>query len=97
MCVVVTGVLSGCQNQVLSQKLQTTTQTKLHMEFNPLAPTSDKHLNSPYIITPESNMKVTRIEEVITNLRNSWLLNKFSLSASLEMYGEQYREYAYWC
>ena len=42
-------------------------------------------------------MKVTRIEEVITNLSNSWLLNKFSMLASLEMYGEQYGEYAYWC
>ena len=42
-------------------------------------------------------MKVKRVEEMITNFSSSWLLNKFSLSASLEMYGEQYGEYAYWC
>ena len=64
--------------------------------LNPSAPKSDKHLISPYHIPPESNMKVVRIEEMITNWRSSWLLNKFSLSASLEMYGEQYEEYAYW-
>ena len=38
-----------------------------------------------------------RIEEMITNLSSSWLLNKFSLSASLEMYREQYGEYAFRC
>ena len=46
-------------------------------------------------ITHESNMKVMRIEEMITNQSSSWLRNKFSLSASLEMYKEQYGEYAY--
>ena len=40
-------------------------------------------------------MKVVRIEEMITILSSSWLSNKFSLSASLEMQGEQYGEYAY--
>ena len=40
-------------------------------------------------------MKVVRIEEMITILSSSWLWNKFSLSASLEMQGEQYGEYAY--
>ena len=34
---------------------------------------------------------------MITDLRSSWLLNEFSLSAPKEMYGEQYREYLYWC
>ena len=38
-----------------------------------------------------------RIEEMITNESSSQLLNKLSLSASLEVYGEQYGEYAYWC
>ena len=32
---------------------------------------------------------------MITILSSSWLWNKFSLSASLEMQGEQYGEYAY--
>ena len=34
---------------------------------DPLAPKSDYHLISPYFITSESNMKVMRIEEMITN------------------------------
>ena len=33
--------------------------------FNPLASKSDRHLISPYYITPESNMKVMRIEKMI--------------------------------
>ena len=38
-----------------------------------------------------------RLNEMITNWRNSWLLNKFSPSSSLEMYREQDGEYAFWC
>ena len=60
-----------------------------YVGINPLAPKSDKHLISPYNITPESNMKVVRVEEMITNGSSSWLWEKFSLSASLEMYREQ--------
>ena len=37
------------------------------LNFNPLAPKSDLHLISPYHITPESNMKVMRREEMTTN------------------------------
>ena len=47
--------------------------------FNPLTPKRVQHLISPYNITLESNMKVMRIKEMITNKRSSWLLNKFSL------------------
>ena len=36
--------------------------------INPLTPKSDQLLISPYIITPESNTKVTGIKEMITNL-----------------------------
>ena len=42
---------------------------------------SDQHLISPYIITPESHIKIMRIKEMITNYRSLWFLNKFSLSA----------------
>ena len=38
---------------------------------DPLTPKGDLHLNSPYNTTPESHIKVMRIKEVITNLRNS--------------------------
>ena len=34
---------------------------------------------SPYIIILESNIKVMRIMEMITDKGSSWLLNKFSL------------------
>ena len=37
----------------------------------PFDPKNDKHLISPYKITSESNFKVTRIKEMITNLGNS--------------------------
>ena len=51
------------------------------IHLNPLAPKSDKHLISPYNITPKSHIKVTRKKEMISNDRSSGLLNKFSLSA----------------
>ena len=34
-------------------------------------PKNDQHLISPYKISPESNIKVTRIMEMISNLGNS--------------------------
>ena len=36
--------------------------------INPLSPKCDQLLISPYIITPESNVKVTGNKEMITNL-----------------------------
>ena len=36
--------------------------------INLLSPKSDQLLISPYIVTPESNTKVTGIKEMITNL-----------------------------
>ena len=36
--------------------------------LNPLTTKSDQLQISPYNITPESNIKVTRIKEMITNL-----------------------------
>ena len=60
-------------------------QTALHPSsitiINPLNLKSDQLLISPYNITSESNIKVTRIKEMITNQKSSWLSNKFSLSA----------------
>ena len=63
---------------------------------NTLIPESDKHLISPFNITPESHIKVMRIKEMIINWRTSWLLNKFSLPAHKEIYREQFGEYAFW-
>ena len=40
----------------------------LHLyKASPLTPKSDQLLISPYNITPESNIRVTRIKEIITN------------------------------
>ena len=40
----------------------------------PLTSKTDEYLISPYIITLEPHIKVTRITEMITNLRSSVLL-----------------------
>ena len=36
-------------------------------DLNPLTPESDKHIISPYNITPESHIRVTGIKKIITN------------------------------
>ena len=55
-----------------------------------LIPESDEHLISPFNITPQSNIKVMTIKEMIINWRTSWFSNKFSLPA-------HYGDYTYWC
>ena len=47
--------------------------TSKDMSINPWTPMSDDLLNSPYSITLKSIVKVTRIKEIITNLRISQL------------------------
>lgn len=42
-----------------------------HLTPSPPPQMSDQHLISPYIISPELNIKATRKKEVITNWRNS--------------------------
>lgn len=37
-----------------------------------------------------------RIKEMIANLKNLWLSNKFSLLVRKEMYGEECGEFGYW-
>ena len=49
---------------------------------------TDLHLISLNNVPPESNIKVKRIKEMMRNLKNSWLLIKFSLSEPEEMYRE---------
>ena len=67
--------LINSQNKIFSTKLN-----EPHC-LSPLISQSDQHLISPYIITPESHIKIMRIKEMITNYRSLWFLNKFSLSA----------------
>ena len=69
----------------------------VHAWLNPLTPKSDWHLISPHNFTLESNTKVPLKMKMITTLRSSLLLNKFSWTALTEMLREQYGEYAYWC
>ena len=54
--------------------------------LNRMNPKSDEHLISLYSITPESNIEVMRIKEMISNKRSFWSVNKFDLSSSQEMY-----------
>ena len=54
--------------------------------FTPQTPNSDKLLIFLHNTTSESHIKVTRIKEMITNKGNSWLFNRFSLSAPYKMY-----------
>ena len=48
---------------------------------NPLNPNSDQHLISPYSITPESYIKVMRINKMVIREGIFRFANKFSLSA----------------
>ena len=66
------------------------------MRIRMLTLKSDQLLISPHNITPELNIKVTRIKEMNYSWRSSWSLNKFSLSALQELYGEQCGENTYW-
>ena len=54
--------------------------------FIPMTPKGDKHLISPYNITPELPAKATRIKEMITNLRSSLLTDKFLQPVPYKMY-----------
>ena len=54
-----------------NEKDFSTTRRVRIRRFNPLTPKSDWHLISPYSIIPESNIKVTRIKEMITNKKKS--------------------------
>ena len=54
--------------------------------FNPSTPKSDWLLISPHSITHESNVEVTRIKEMITNLRSSWSSNKLKKKNKLEYF-----------
>ena len=40
---------------------------KSHVSTNPFHPKGTLHLISPYKISPESNIKITRIKEMVTN------------------------------
>ena len=51
------------------------------MVINYLTPEGDQRLISPYYITPESHISVTRIKKMITSQGSPWLFNKLSLSA----------------
>ena len=58
----------------------------LYLKGINLSLNSDLHLISPFIITPESHIKVTKITEMVANHRSSWLVNKFSMSVPQEVY-----------
>ena len=51
--------------------------------FNPLTPKNDWHLISPYSITPESNIKVRRIKELITCEKKLLIVQQILLFSTL--------------
>ena len=53
--------------KIYLSQIFTTNYLNSYFFFNPLAPKSDEHLISPHYITPELNIKVMRIDEMITN------------------------------
>ena len=57
-------------------------ETRVYIDFcvNPLTPNGDQRQISPYNITPESHIDVTRIREMTTNKESYRLFNKFSFS-----------------
>ena len=54
-----------------NEKDFSTTRRVRIRRFNLLISKKDQHLISPYSINPESNIKVTRIKEMITNKKKS--------------------------
>ena len=61
---------SNHNNQSKQRKIsswETNKNSGLFHLLNPLTPKSDQHLISPYNITPESNIKVMRVKQMITN------------------------------
>ena len=57
-------------NQSKQRKIsswETNENSGLFHILNPLTPKSDQHLISPYNIIPESNIKVMRVKQMITN------------------------------
>ena len=86
--------MCGCQNYLAIIMLLL---NKFSIDDNyPLTPKSDWYLISPFKITPKSNINIKKNQENDHKQINSWLFNKFSLSAPQEMYREQYGEYAHW-
>ena len=65
--------------------------------ISPLIPKSDWLLISHYSITLESNVKVMRIIEIVTNFRSFRLSNNFSISLPLKIWRDQCSEYQYYC
>ena len=51
--------------------------------FNPLIPEGDYHLISPFNITPELNIKVMGIKEMIINQKNLLIVKQILLASTL--------------
>ena len=56
---------------------------------------SDQHLISPYNIIPESNIKVRRMEEMITQPKKLLIVKQILLISNLGKCREQYGENTY--
>ena len=81
-----------CLNKTSSVQFKRHDPYQCILTDKPFDPKNDQHLISPYKITSESNIKVTRIMEMITNLGNSRLLK---IKKTLCLHREQNGEYVY--
>ena len=61
-------LITSCYRKLNKLRLDGPLGLYTDLTFNSLTPRSDQLLVSPYNITPESNIKVMRIKEIITNL-----------------------------
>ena len=61
-------LITSCYRKLNELRLDEPLGLYTDLTFNSLTLKSDQLLVSPYNITPESNIKVMRIKEIITNL-----------------------------
>ena len=57
----------------------------------------NKSTNQSAVKHMRLNLKLKRMKEMIVIWKSLWSLNKISSSLEMEMYREQFWEYAYWC
>ena len=64
-------LITSCYRKLNKLRLDEPLGLYTDLTFNSLTPKSDQLLVSSYNITPESNIKVMRIKEMINNYRSS--------------------------
>ena len=71
--------------------------TNIDRSLNPITAESDWHLISPNNITPKFKPEGHETKGTDHQLKKLLIVRQILLVRSLEMFREQYAEYAYWC